>query len=109
MSTVKERVNEVKKKRRELESVVKRDFFESVEKCPCCKKESSNIDVGFWFGGTPFSLRSPKWTIKCNACGFCVGFWSSSGKKAAEKFGDSFRQAVALRLMGKKKKRRKRK
>ena len=109
MPTREETFEMVKIGRAKLGSTLKKDFYDILSECPCCKAESSCITITFWFGSWAFSVGNPKWSIQCNACEFRANFWASTAKKATVKFQESFREAVALRLMGKKKKRRKKK
>lgn len=101
---------EVNEKRSVMGRTLKKKFHKALKECPCCKGDSSCVDVTFWFGNSGFSVGKPKWAVKCTLCDFRADFWTPSGEKAVKKFAQAFLEKVALRLMGSiKKKRRKKK
>lgn len=107
MSRLAEERKRVQKRRSERTAALKSDFLESVTECPCCGSDSRNLNISFWFGNSGFSIEPIKWAVKCQDCELRADFWARKSIVAVRKFREVFQEQVALRLMGKKKKRRK--
>ena len=93
-----------KRVRSEVCRKLKEDFFRAASQCPCCKADGDFLNVTFWFRGV-FSVKCPRWVVVCKKCLFRAEFSSDSGERAAKSLHKEFLRTVALRLMGKKRRR----